>query len=195
MIVDDGYTMFVDNIAFRPVLKWRRTWLAGVMDRGDWGAVEHFLWKGRDLNEKQKEKIVTKAFAYADEQERVDEQNLREFLKLVKTEPLLAQRPCSVCKKYWFDEDVKKAVSRNGQPLLRPEHAKVACETAAGCKKGHHENPIALSERNRKALWHYNQFRVVGCPDLEDDIVRRNWNLIYDTVGRNDVARYCKASH
>lgn len=187
--------MFVDDIPFRPVLKWRRDWLSDAMKRDDWQTVEHFLWKDRKPTGGQKDEIVARALKYADRQEGEDEENLRAVLAIIKKEPLLAQRPCRTCLKYWFDEDVKKAVSRNGKPLLRPDHAPVACDTSAGCLKGHYEDPVVLSERNRQTMWYYNQFRVVGCPDLEDDIVRRNWNLIYDTVGRNDVARYCKESH
>lgn len=195
MMIDDGYTMHHEGVPFRPVLRWRRAWIEDRIAANDWNAVDRFLWRDIEPDEQQRDAILEVALKYPDTEEAEDEENLKRFLQLIKDEPLLAQRSCDVCRRYWFDEEIRKAVSRGGKPLPRPQHSPVSCETSAGCPKGHYDNPVSLSDRNTQTLWYYEQFRVVGCPDIGDDIVRRNWNLIYDTVGRNGVARYCKANH
>lgn len=188
-MIDDGYTDTVQGIEYRPLLDWRKRWVAERIRRGDWVEVQNLLFGRRVLSDSEKSLILTAAMSYREDG---DLKNLRWFLELVRDEPLLALRTCSLCRRYWFDEELRKIVTRDGVPLERPRQAKVICETHAGCPKGHWATERRLSERNKRAIWHYCEYRYVGCPDPEDDIVRRNWNLIRATVGTHDLARYCE---
>jgi len=110
--------------------------------------------------------------------EQEDVRNLRTGMALMFSDPLLAIRPCSLCQKWWFDEDTGKVVNIGGQNLLRPKHAPTACRTDAGCKRGTPENLLAFNEKNQKAFEHWQEWRHVGCPAPHDAIVRRNWMIL-----------------
>lgn len=122
-----------------------------------------------------------------------DLENLKSGMQLMLADPLLAIRPCSLCQKWWFDQETGKVVNIGGQNIRRPKHSLPACRTEAGCGKGTPENSRAFSERNQKAFEHWREWRSVGCPAPQDGIVRRNWMVFETLVEKHGLRRIRKA--
>lgn len=102
------------------------------------------------------------------------EEDVRFFIQY----PELINRPCDLCRKWWYCHSSGKIVDRgDGQPLERHASAPPSCETDAGCAKGHWSDPYQLSMSTKKAIEHYQEFKVVGCPYPFDGVMRSNWNI------------------
>jgi hypothetical protein len=103
--------------------------------------------------------------------------------------PQIARRPCEACKLYVYDDKCDgetwtfapgpTTFQRTGnKPVSRGPKEKPPCDhDPKACPKGHHTNPIELSEQNQQALDHYHECRAVSqFPD--DSIVRQNAAII-----------------
>lgn len=83
-------------------------------------------------------------------------------------------------------------LDRQGNPIPRPEKARLPCEVSANyspdvraraCAKISPDAGVALNGRNQHALEHYLECRAVGVfPD--DPIVRRNARIIREIYDR-----------
>lgn len=111
--------------------------------------------------------------------------------------PEVAFRDCQFCLKVLHDADGKPEEKRGSTPEKRVYYERDStcpadCRTPKGCPKGTAENPIELSESNRRAIEHYRECVAVGSfPN--DDIVRRNAAIIRriddDMKARKEMSR------
>lgn len=109
-----------------------------------------------------------------EEDERRDEENLRDGVRMCLMHPEVATRSCDSCRHWWYGSDGRIARGANGQLLKR--HGVVMCDTPAGCPKGHYDNQL-MSDKNQAAYSHYQECVAVG--DFPDDlIVRSNATII-----------------
>lgn len=185
MLIEDGYSILVDNKYWiRPLTDRERRTLQGLLIQDTWEA-EQYLMRGRvttlsgrkiDVPEEEEERIGILLCTWPDEHKDLD--NLKQAARMAFQYPLLSLRSCQVCKAWWFDEDTGKVVRIGDQNLRRPAHSTVACDTTAGCLKGHYTNPIEFSDKNRRAFNHWLEWRHVGFPEPQDAIVRRNWKWL-----------------
>lgn len=108
--------------------------------------------------------------------EKQHEKNLIEGVMLYLTNPRLALRPCTLCKKLWYNEETGlPIIMGNDKPLKR--YGPTLCETPEGCLKGTPENQKSLNLANRWAWQHYRECEAIGqFPD--DPLVRKNAKLI-----------------
>ena len=94
--------------------------------------------------------------------------------------PEVATRSCADCKKWEYYTDGEKAgqrVKRKNRDEYMERRSPLPCDTPTiGCPKGHHTDPIELTEENVLAWYHYKQCSAVGFRDVErdDPIVRMN---------------------
>lgn len=110
-----------------------------------------------------------------------DIRNLSEGVMLHLRNPEVSGRDCGSCRKWWYSSSGKIVTDRDGNP--RPRQSVLPCETHAGCPKGTYDNPIDLSEKNRKAYNHYRVCKaVMSFPD--DPIVKRNAVIISECEER-----------
>lgn len=202
-MIDDGYYLTHEIIAdecslrvvYRPALRRERYELANRL---------HFLNDDRLARECYAAEIEKRVWNIADvptgascvraplldavlgidpkNPEGEDAENLREGLRLELENPGLAKVSCNECRKFWMDPLTGQTVIRGGRKMERPDYARLLCETARGCPKGHYSNPKGLSAKNRKAMRHYLECRAVGkFPD--DAIVRNNAKIIARVLG------------
>lgn len=110
---------------------------------------------------------------WAPDWERRDAKNLWEGVILAVRYPQFANRDCGSCRKWWYNDDTGKIVTRGKRPLLRPSNTVLRCETPAGCPKGIPTQTRSLSPKNKLAWRHYLMCRATGrFPD--DPIVQIN---------------------
>ena len=182
MSFDDGYTETFNGIHYRRLLKQCREYVSQLVTFERWEEVDGFVFRSPYLidsgtiDKAMKHELFEQLMTNPDEE--ADLQNLIDGVKLYCEEPLLAVRDCDTCKKWWFNEDTRKIARYDGKELQRPAHARVSCETDAGCRKGHHLKPLGLSDKNWKAVNHYTEWKAVGCPHPECPVMRRNWKWI-----------------
>jgi len=196
MLIDDGYTESFDQFRVRRFISSERRKFDALLKSENFGAARslfasHFSDSdGKRISlELVPEPIA--ALALTNPTEGADISNLKSGLRLLLSNPLLAIRPCSMCLKWWFDNDTNKIVQIGGQNLLRPDYALPLCQTDKGCQKGTPENPRSFNERNQQAFNHWQQWRHVGCPCPEDAIVRRNW-MWFESIKENHGLRQAR---
>ncbi len=181
-MINDGYTEEHCGVQFRRLLAGDRERVIGLVREDRFSEVEAFLFQppyvftDRELSESDRQELFSRLMSYSNEQ--ADLQNLIVGLQLYCQHPLLAVRDCGICRDWWFNEETGRIVRTGGKDRRRPEHAKVACETDAGCLKGHHQNQKSLSPRNVAAVNHFTEWEQVGCQHSDCPIVRRNWKWI-----------------
>lgn len=109
--------------------------------------------------------------------------------------PKIASRDCRDCLLHVYDETTGKRNEFRGEPIKRNPRRGPPCTTEAKCPKGHHSDPIQLSEWNEQAYQHYRTCKAVGdFPD--DEIVRRNARIIRtieDSVQKDEQAGFLEA--
>jgi hypothetical protein len=196
-MIDDGYTYpYVNGIQYRSLGPPGRALVRGLRD--DLTVLEGFLWQpprlfgatSDDLSDGDKCNLFD-LMMNADTED-YDLKNLKSGVELFLQHPMLGLRSCQLCRKYWYDEDSYTVVTdHDGRPKTRPEHAPVACETGTGCLKGHHSDPIELSEKNKQAWRHYLNWRHVGLPDIDKQcpVLRKNWEIMGTLVERHGLPR------
>ena len=183
MILDDGYTESLEahpHVFFRRMITPERKRFRELLQQENYPAARQlFISHISDPDGKRiPSELIPEDVAFAattNPDERANLDNLKSGIRLLLSQPRLAIRPCSLCQKYWFDEDTGTIVEIGGQKLLRPDHALTKCQTEFGCAKGTPENPKSFNTRNQQAFDHWMQWRSVGCPDPQDAIIRRNW--------------------
>lgn len=107
--------------------------------------------------------------------------NLASGVALLHKAPQFANRSCTDCRKYWFDDRTGKVPVDNGEKRLRPVGTVLLCETATGCPKGTPENSKALIQTNVLAYRNWRECKAVNqWPD--DPIVRWNAAIISKTL-------------
>lgn len=111
-------------------------------------------------------------------QEEADRRNLTTGVRLLAKFPHLRGNTCDECQLYVYDpERGQFEVDAAGERFRRFPEDELACKTYGGCPNGTPEYPLSLSEKNRRALVHYQECAAVGrFPD--DAIVRRNAAVI-----------------
>ncbi len=108
-----------------------------------------------------------------------DVDSLKKDVQFFKDYPELSNRNCNMCRKYWLNHSTGEAVDRgDGKPLLRHAASLPACETDAGCAKGHWSNQTGISALGRSAIEHFKEFKNVGCPLPLCPVMRSNWNIM-----------------
>jgi hypothetical protein len=110
------------------------------------------------------------------EQERADERNLYDGVRLKLLYPHLSSATCDYCRKWWFDPIAGQTYSQDGQPLERTEE-ELLCQTPAGCPIGSPDKKRTLSEKNQLAFEFDLHCRATGRWP-EDPIVKRNAYII-----------------
>ena len=112
------------------------------------------------------------------DQERQREHNLVEGVRLLLSNPHLADRDCGDCERHVYDERTGRRVLHANLPVVRPAGTAPPCRIPnVGCPKGSPEQPRSLNPINRQVYRHYHECQATGCfPD--DPIVRRNASLI-----------------
>jgi hypothetical protein len=183
-MIYDGYTIRFSDYAIRPVAQFGRMIAREYLDSRAFDGLEKFLWgKPHFIGDATKltleEKLACSTLMLESDCEG-NYENLVEFFSRFRDHPLLMMRPCTMCHKYWFDQETGEVVTRGDKPALRPDYSVVSCETHSGCIKGHHEDPITLSPVNQQVVRHFLQYVSAGPPDLERScpIVQRNWSLL-----------------
>lgn len=112
--------------------------------------------------------------------------NLANGVRLLRTNPAIAQRSCDDCQKFWYSEKTGQIILVNstGEKMLRQDVP--PCRTNTGCAKGCPENPKALTPENRRALSFYLECDAVGkFPD--DKLVRECAVIIKRELARKIV--------
>ena len=94
--------------------------------------------------------------------------------------PEVATRSCADCKKWEYYNDGPKQgqrVKRKNRDEFVERRSRLPCETPGlTCPKGHHSDPIELSDENWLAWDHFQKASAVGYREHEqnDPIVRSN---------------------
>lgn len=191
MLIDDGYSVLVaDRYWIRPLTRKEKRVLRKLLSE-DKQEASHYLFDGRVTTKGGKEVIpdlleqqsVAEALVSWNT-EPSDTANLREGASLYFRHPRLAVRSCSLCKAWWFDEDTHRIVQIGGQNIRRPKHAAVACDTDAGCAKGHWRNPVELNAKNTLAFQYWLRHRATGCPKPGDAILANTWFWLEELAKR-----------
>lgn len=101
------------------------------------------------------------------------------------TEPLIASRDCDHCQAYLYNEETGEVetLKATGEPLPRYDACPPPCRDERGCPKGTPENPLSLSDKNHRALRHFQRCRAVG-KFPNDSQVEENARII-DSVERS----------
>lgn len=183
MILDDGYTEQLEGFPqfrFRRFIqKERRRFRDLLRQENHPAARDLFIRHVSDPDGKRiPMELVAEEVAFAitsNPSESAEFENLKSGMRLMITNPLLAMRDCTLCQRWWFDEDTGRITRIGNQNVRRPEHALTACRTSRGCDRGTPEKLLAFNARNQQAFEHWMEYRAVGCPDPSDAIIRRNW--------------------
>ena len=193
MIIDDGYTEDFQQFRLRRFIKSERDQFYELLAAEKFIVARHML--STHITDSEGVRIslelVPQEVAEAvvnNPTEFSDRKNLISGMRLLLKSPLLAVRPCSVCKEWWFDSDTNKIVQVGGKNLRRPDHALTMCRTERGCDKGTPEDLRSFSFKNQKAFNHWQQWRFVGCPCPNDAIVRMNW-MWFESIRENHGLR------
>ena len=195
-MIDDGYTQEWNGLSFRPLTPRNQAKIRQLANGGCLDELESFLWKppfvfaDHELSDQEKNELLVLLMEQYSED---DAENLKDGVKFLLTNPLLAIRSCETCLAYWFNEETGLVVQHGDEPVMRTSHAKPACETDRGCAKGHHENPVqVLSEKNRQAWEHYLEWRHTGLTDAmrECPILRENWKIIGTLVEAHGIPKF-----
>lgn len=106
------------------------------------------------------------------------EKHLRMLAELEFTNPRLANRSCSDCQKFWYNEQTGLPIIQQGTGLPLARFGPTLCQTPNGCPKGNPEinaEPMAIA--NKWAISHFLSCEAVGIfPD--DPVVKRHARLI-----------------
>lgn len=201
--IDDGYSIPYREFLLRPLTWSEKVHLRELIEARRVQIAEQFLLRRGRVNDLNGEPVE---IVDPDLQQEVSEiligwqteagdmKNLRQSALLMMKHPLLGIRSCQLCKTWWFDEDTRKIVNIGGVNARRPAHAAVACDTDAGCLKGHWSNPVELSDKNKKAWEHWLEWRSVGCPRPYDAIMRRNWKWLEAMAKRYGLGKNRRTS-
>ena len=81
-------------------------------------------------------------------------------LKIITEHPEVAFRSCESCRKYIYDDKGEITLWR-GEKALR-NGAKVPCDTAKGCPKGHYDDPVELSQQNQRFYAYHSEVKILG---------------------------------
>ena len=79
---------------------------------------------------------------------------------MIADHPQVAFRSCDDCRKYIYDDKGEITLWR-GEKALR-NGAKVPCDTAKGCPKGHYDDPVELSDQNRRYYEYHSEIEIMG---------------------------------
>ena len=154
--------------------KLERQLVASRIVCSEWGCLV------KDLSDDLYREVLEITFGVGrDEQEVQDETNLADGVYLEVRYPWLAKTSCKSCKHWWWNPLTGELARQEGDPLRRPEDQQLMCEVGR-CPKGHWQNPIELSPKNRLAYEHWKT-----CSALPDDpIVNRNARIIQESTDR-----------
>ncbi|MCP4507628.1 MAG: hypothetical protein GY826_14715 [Fuerstiella sp.] len=196
-MIDDGYTIEWNGYQYRSLIGEGRTVVRQYVDNNGWEGLHSFLWKEPHLfGPWPKETDRTELFARMMEDTSVEDvENLLAGITLLLTDPLLGLRSCAACKDWWFNQETGLVVlDDEDKPKRRKSFVPLACEDTIGCAKGHHSEPLELSEKNQKAWSHFLEWRHVGLPESARNcpIVRRNWKLMGNLVEQHGLPDICK---
>lgn len=105
--------------------------------------------------------------------------NLKDGVAIRLTNPSVAARDCSHCRKFCYDEKTGEQQFRDAAKTKPIERGKAPppCELSIGCPKGHWSDPKTLSEKNWRAYIHYCECKAVG-EFPSDPVVRQNAGII-----------------
>jgi len=196
-MINDGYTIHYPPFRYRPLLPESRQVVRDLAGRQKWYELETFLWREPFLFGKLPASDDDKKLLFlhmtTNSREGGDLENLKAGLQLFFENPMLGLRDCDLCQQWWFDHDTGLICQNANGPIRRPSHARVPCDTSAGCAKGHHENPLELSHRNKQAWKHFLEWRHIGLPDSHRQcpIVRRNWAIMGNMVEKYGLPSVC----
>lgn len=127
--------------------------------------------------------------------EKKDFQDLNDSIEMhVRYNPGLSMLDCLNCQQFAVDHSTGEVqYGPDEKPKRIPGGIKVPCETAQGCLKRHHTDPLGLSNPRWAKTWnHYWMYRNEAQHALkEDPIFRRNkllidWIVEYDRDRRFD---------
>jgi hypothetical protein len=189
-MIDDGYTeYFTEGVWFRRLLQSEVQELVRLITEDGMDEAERLLFSpphvfnpaGRPFGEFEKQNLFQLLVENKTEDD--DFENLKQAGSLAFTDPLLFIRSCEICQKFWMNHETGKIVKSGEECLPRPSHVKVPCEAGTFCKKGHHGNPLVLSEKNQKAWKFWLRWHRVGCP-YQDAIIQKHWNF-FGTLKEN----------
>lgn len=97
--------------------------------------------------------------------------------------PRIAARDCGHCQKFHYDEETgepvrdERATGALGEGGMWYRRSPAPCRLERGCPKGTPEDPLSLSQKNRRAYEHYQECKATG-NFPEDAIVARNAGII-----------------
>jgi len=184
-MIDDGYTFREAGCLVRPLTASLISKVSAFIEQGKWFKIDKLLWRAPwfigdadKLTEDDKNTLVSVMVGFDLEKSQAD---LKKAVLLKITRPLLANRSCDTCKQFLFDTDTDKPYLRDGYKMVKREsHIVLPCDTREGCPKGHHSDPIHLSEINEKAWNHYLDWRAVGLTDFQRScpVLRGNWRIM-----------------
>ena len=183
-MIEDGYTFTYGQFKYRPLASFGRGIAKGHYEDRNFSGLDKFLWNephfyGDEslLGEEDKIRLFTLMMEVP---VRDLQENLSMAVEIILTEPLLAKRTCSLCRKWWFDSDTGLISVNELGPIKRPLKTLVPCETNTGCRKGHYDSPVELCEINKQVWDHYLEWRAVGPRDDSKNcpIMRRNWAIL-----------------
>lgn len=181
----------------RPLARFGREIAQKHVESKDWSALDSFLWNAphftgdeSKLTEDDKSAMFSLMIESPLAAMRAE---LSRGLELELSNPMLSQRTCSACRKWWFDPDTHLISMNSEGPILRPSNSALMCETNEGCPKGHHSNPIRLGEANQKAWRYYLEWSSVGLPETAKmcPVLRGNWRIIQRLVDTHGIPEIC----
>jgi hypothetical protein len=184
--IDDGYNLPTKSgFIIRPVTRAEIEQLREVTKdfdvesraRAFWMLAKKSIVVGRlpEADEDAVHEILTR---YEHGMQVLDEANLSDGVKLALQYPHLAKTTCAQCKMYSYSPLTGQTLKdpETGAPLLRMRDEPLTCEvwdaarknnTTSGvmppkCPKGHHVSELRLSDRNQKALQHWQNVMLYG---------------------------------
>lgn len=199
MYPDDGYTELLYGQPYRRMLSPQRDACIKLAKVDPLHAINivfnrPYFFGSRDaLSSQQQQDLFRAVFEYSAEQ--TDLRNLITGAKLRMSHPKLADLSCNTCRKWWIDADTYEICRIGGDPLSRPAHAELMCDTETGCPKGHWSDPLSLSDKNTKTWNYYWEWQTVGCPFPDCPIIRRNWKYLNWVISNGSSRRLRPTIH
>lgn len=200
-MIQDGFTIRKSGFFVRPLSNQVADQIKLLIEKEEWEEVDAMLWQppwflgdASGLPDSVRNQLLTLMIGFDVD---ASQKNLTEGLVIKLTRPLLDKRSCDLCKQFLFDADTDYLSTRGDEPIPREPHFALACDTHEGCLKGHHSNPVKLTERNKKAWQHFLDWRVVGLTDIQKScpILRGNWRIMQELVEQHGIPRLLNESN
>ena len=197
-VIEDGYTREWNGYYYRPLTKTAREFAIQFYQSSDWEGLDFFIWSppfffgdNDKLTDEDRRVLFLRMMDDTGQEE--DFANLKRELELLLSNPRLAIRTCGLCRRLWFDEETQLPIRNEltSEWEVRPSFAKPACETTAGCGKGHWGSPVEVSKKTKQVLRHYLLHREVGATEHMRNcgIIQRNWLAISILVRKHGLPK------